>query len=233
MIPPAPTACACPLEGARPAPAPARTLAVVACGALGAQVLAAARASGRRIEVHPLSASLHNRPASIASEVEKLCLRLRAEGKEVVVAYADCGTYGALDDVCARLRVRRLPGLHCFDLLAGRAELARLFDEEPGTYLLTDFLVASFDHLVTRELGLDRHPELVADFFGHYRRAVWLTERPTPALEARARRIANTLGLELEVRPVGSRLDGALVRLFASGPRHADRRSPPSGEEYR
>ena len=38
-----------------------------------------------------------------------------------------------------------LPGLHCYDVFAGPARLARFFEEQPGTYVLTDFLVRSFD----------------------------------------------------------------------------------------
>ena len=40
-------------------------------------------------------------------------------GRTVALAYADCGTYGALDELCARYGVRRLPGLHCYDVFAG------------------------------------------------------------------------------------------------------------------
>jgi hypothetical protein len=191
-------------------------LAVIACGALGAQVRLAARALNKRVEIHSLPALLHNRPAEIAPAVEKLCARLRHEGKDVAVAYADCGTYGALDEVCRRLGIERLPGLHCYDATAGSRLVAELLAEEPGTYFLTDFLVKTFDRLVARELGLDRHPELVGEYFAHYRRVVWLAERPSEALEARARAISARLGLDLEIRCVGSRpLARALDRLLS------------------
>jgi hypothetical protein len=168
------------------------------------------------VEVHSLPALLHNRPAKIAPAVESLCARLHREGKDVAVAYADCGTYGALDEVCARLGIERLPGLHCYDLTAGSGVVADLLRDEPGTYFLTDFLIQTFERLVVVELGLDRHPELVVDYFAHYRRIVWLAERPTPVLEARARSIATLLDLDLEVRRVGRRpLSGALGRLLS------------------
>jgi len=165
-----------------------------------------------------LPASLHNHPAEIPGAVEILCASLRREGKEVVLAYADCGTYGALDELCRRLRVERLAGLHCYDLLAGDAEVAALLEDEPGTYLLTDFLVRSFDRLVARPLGIDRDPDLVEDYFTHYRRIVWLTERPDPSLEHRAREIAAVLRLDLEIRVVGPRrIAKALTELFRRG----------------
>src|SRR5271165_1781278 len=58
-----------------------------------------------------------------------------------------------------------------------------------GTYVLTDFLLRSFRRSVLVELGLDRYPELWSDYFGHYRRLVWLAQQPTPALAAEAERI--------------------------------------------
>ena len=60
-----------------------------------------------------------------------------------------------------------------------RGGAAAMFGAEPGTYVLTDFLLRSFDRSVLAELGLDRYPELWGDYFGHYRRVVWLGERRT------------------------------------------------------
>jgi hypothetical protein len=137
-----------------------------------------------------------------------------AAGRTVALAYADCGTYGALDELCAKYGVRRLPGLHCYDVFAGAARVASIFEAEPGTYVLTDFLLASFDRSVLAELGLDRHPELWGDYFGHYRRLVWLAQEPTPALAAEAERVAGMFGLPLTRVDTGvSRLERALAVL--------------------
>ena len=103
--------------------------------------------------------------------------RPRRQGSRAVLAYADCGTYGALDKLAAQAGVSRLPGLHCYDLYAGAAAIEQLFAEEPGTYLLTDYLIKSFERSVIQPLGLDRYPELWPDYFGHYRRLVWLVQQ--------------------------------------------------------
>ena len=132
------------------------------------------------------------------------------------MAYADCGTYGALDEVCARLGLRRLPGLHCYDVLAGPERMRAMFAAEPGTYVLTDFLVRSFERTVLAELGLDRYPQLWPDYFGHYRRVVWLAQDPEPGLAAKAEQVAARFGLPLTVVPTGTaRLERELELLVA------------------
>jgi len=167
--------------------------------------------------VRSLPAVLHNRPQKIIPEAERTIVSALASGRTIALAYADCGTYGALDELCARYGVRRLPGLHCYDLYAGPARVAAMFEAEPGTYVLTDFLLRSFDRSVLAELGLDRYPELWPDYFGHYKRLVWLAQEPSPALEAEADRIAGLFGLPLTRVETGvSRLEQALADLVAA-----------------
>ena len=77
--------------------------------------------------------------------------------------------------------------------------------------------MTSFTRSVVVELGLDRHPELRDDYFRHYRRVVWLAQRPTDELRAGATHAAERLGLRLETVDTGEGgLESALAELVAA-----------------
>lgn len=179
--------------------------AVIACGALAAEVRGIAKRRGWEIDVHPIDALLHNRPDRLGPSIERSIQKLRAGGgyDAIAVAYADCGSYGAIDAVVDAHGIPRLTGDHCYDVFA-RDEVHAALEEEPGTYFLTDFLARTFEHTVVRELGLDRHPELRDDYFGNYTRVLWLAQRPTPATRTAAHRAADMIGLPLHELGVGN-----------------------------
>jgi hypothetical protein len=190
--------------------------AVIACGALAADVRKLARRRGWSIDVHPVPALLHNRPEKIPSAVANELERLSDRYERVAVAYGDCGTYGGLDRALADTGITRLQGQHCYELIA-RDEVREALEEEPGTYFITDFLARTFDHTVMKELGLDRYPELRDAYFGNYTRVIWLAQRPTLGTKLAAERAASALELPLEVREVGDAgLERALESLLAA-----------------
>lgn len=190
-------------------------VAVIACGALALDVQSIARRREWDLDVLPVAALLHNRPERIATAVAAELAALHGRYEVIAVAYGDCGTHGALDEILASFGAQRLDGDSCYEILA-RDEVAAALAAEPGTYLLTDFLARTFQHTVVRELGLDRWPELREAYFAHYTRVLWIAQRPTPATRVRAERAAATLGLPLEILPVGNAgLERGLERLLA------------------
>jgi hypothetical protein len=202
-------------SGSEPSAA-TRPLALIACGAIAQPAAEIAARRAWPVVVHPLPPLLHNQPQLIAGEVRELAERLLAGGDRVAVGYADCGTYGALDEVCRDLGLERLSGLHCYDVYAGAERLAAFFEEQPGTYLLTDFLARSFARTVLRELGLDRHPELRDDYFGSYTRVVWLAQQPDAELRRMAEAAAAAIELPLVVVDTGhAGLEAALDALVS------------------
>jgi Protein of unknown function (DUF1638) len=177
-----------------------RKVLVIACGALAREVLALRLDA---IDLTCLPASLHNRPERIPEAMRAKIRANRAAYDEILCLYGDCGTGGALDRVLAEEGVRRIEGAHCYAFFAGEDAFAALAEEEPGTFYLTDFLARHFDALVIKGLGLDRFPQLRDDYFGNYRRVVYLAQFDDPETTAKANAAADRLGLAFERRFTG------------------------------
>ena len=186
---------------------------IIACGALAREIDALKRANGwDQLQVQCLDAALHNRPKSIPAKVDALLEQHFDQYDRVFVAYADCGTGGALDKVLARWGVDRLPGAHCYEVFATSPVFHALAAAEPGTFYLTDFLARHFDRLVIEDLKLDTHPALQDMLFGHYQRVVYLAQTDDPNLRAKAQQAADRLGLSFEVLETGlTSLESALA----------------------
>ena len=177
---------------------------ILACGAIAREVLAVVRLNGwTHVEVRCLPAKLHSTPDRIPGAVDAKLHELTPGYERVFVAYADCGTGGALDPVLERHGVERLPGAHCYGFLAGNDVWDEIQEEDPATFYLTDFLARHFDALVVRALKLDAHPELLPLVFGNYRRLVYLAQTDNPDLDRRAESAAAFLDLAYERRRTG------------------------------
>ena len=195
---------------------------MLACGAIAREVLALNELNDwTHVDLRCLPAQLHSRPERIPAAVDAKLTELAGRYERVFVAYADCGTGGALDPVLERHGVERLPGAHCYGFLAGNDAWDAMQDEEPATFYLTDFLARHFDALVVRALKLDTHPELLSLMFGNYRRLVYLAQTDDPELDRRAEEAAEFLGLDYErVRTGYGELVPSLTR-FAREPARA------------
>ena len=179
-------------------------LLVIGCGALAEELSALKRANQwTALDIKCLDAALHNRPERIADRLESVLAQHHAEYTNILIAYADCGTGGAVDRVAQQFNAQRLPGAHCYEFYATSPVFAALAEAEPGTFYLTDFLVRHFDRLVIEEMKLDEHPELEEMLFGRYRKVVYLAQGGNTELLAQAERAATRLKLPLEMVTTG------------------------------
>ena len=177
---------------------------VIACGALAHEIAALRRLNGwEALDVQCLPPELHNHPEQIPGRVREAIAAARARYKNIFVAYADCGTGGRLDALLQGEGIERLPGAHCYEFYATAQRFAEMHEQEPGTFYLTDFLVRHFERLVAKTLGLDRHPQLIAEYFRNYRRVVYLIQDRANSDIEHARAIAERLGLEFSVLETG------------------------------
>ena len=179
-------------------------LLVIGCGALAEELSALKRANQwTALDIKCLDAALHNRPERIADRLESVLAQYHAEYTNILIAYADCGTGGAVDRVARQFNAQRLPGAHCYEFYATSPVFEALAEAEPGTFYLTDFLARHFDRLVIEDMKLDEHPELEDMLFGRYRKVVYLAQVDSSELLDEAERAATRLKLPLEVVTTG------------------------------
>ncbi len=172
---------------------------VITCAAIAREVNEIKKlGQWSQMDLQAITADLHSRPEKIAPAVAAKIDAARDRYQHIFVAYGDCGTSGELDRVLEARGVKRLPGAHCYDFLAGRDRFQQMQEDEPGTFYLTDFLAQHFDRLVIEILGLDRHPELMEMYFGNYTRLVYLAQTESEELTAMAKAAAERLGLRFE-----------------------------------
>nr|WP_244423569.1 DUF1638 domain-containing protein [Nitratireductor pacificus] len=156
------------------------------------------------IELTCLPAEYHYYPDRIAPAMDKAITQARADGyRHVFVGYADCGTGGLLDGVCEKHGVERIAGPHCFAFYQGLDAFAATAEDDMMSFYMTDFLCRQFDAFFLKPLGLDRHPELIEDFFGNYEKLIYLAQTDDPALDSVAEGAARLLGLAYEKRRTG------------------------------
>lgn len=200
--------------------AEAEKVLVIACGMIAREVIAVKERLGLgHLDLTCLPAEFHYYPDRIAPAMDAAIAKARAEGyRNIFVGYADCGTGGQLDRVCERHGVQRIAGPHCFAFYQGEAAYRRVADDDLTTFYVTDFLCRHFEAFFIKPLGLDRHPELVADYFGNYEKVVYLAQTDDPALDRVAEHCAEMLGLAYEKRFTGyGDLVPALARAAGAG----------------
>ena len=174
---------------------------VIACGALAREIGAITKGAGLdHIDLICLPAILHNHPDRIPAAVQAAITTGRQTHDHIFIAYADCGTGGALDRVLDAENIVRLPGPHCYAFYSGVERFIAAGDADMRSFFLTDFLARQFETLVVRPLGLDRHPELRDAYFGQYEKLVYLAQTDDTALDRAAMASAARLGLRYERR---------------------------------
>lgn len=191
---------------------------VIACGALAREIVALRTLNNwPHMVVQCLPAELHNRPEKIPAAVRAKIQAARGRFTSIFVAYADCGTGGLLDTVLAEEGVERIPGAHCYEFFAGSTQFAELAEAELGTFYLTDFLLQHFERLIIHGLGIDKHPELLPMYFGHYKKLTYLAQVPSEEKMAAGRAAAQRLNLSFETHVTGyGELATSLARAHAT-----------------
>ncbi len=192
--------------GAIAASAPlADRVRVIACGAIAREVIAICRANHlKHIDLVCLPAIWHVFPEKIAPAIREAIDEARREGYgRIFIGYAECGTQGQLDKICAEEGIERIGGPHCYSFFTGNDAFLANIDEEFTAFYLTDLLARQFEAFVIEPLKLNEHPELRDMVFGNYTKIVYLAQTHDAELEKKARWAADYLGLDYEYRFTG------------------------------
>ena len=189
-----------------------RTL-VIGCGALANEILDVVHLNRwANMEVTCLPAEWHMTPHRIPDGVRRKIRENRPFFDDIYCLFGDCGTGGELDAVLMEEDVERISGHHCFAFYAGAIDFGTLQKNEPATFYLTDFFIRHFERFTLRHLGLDTSLELLSDYFGNFRRVVYLAQSRDRDLGKQAKLAAARLGLPLEVVFTGlENISGALA----------------------
>lgn len=178
---------------------------VIACGAIAREVLAVCKANRLdHVDLICLPAIWHVYPEKIAPAMREAIAEARAAGyRKIFIGYAECGTQGNLDRICAEEGVERIAGPHCYAFFSGNAAFEAIMGDEITAFYLTDLIARQFEAFVIEPLKLDRHPELRDMVFGNYTKIVYLAQTEDPALQAKAKWAADYLKLDYEYRFTG------------------------------
>jgi Protein of unknown function (DUF1638) len=183
--------------------ASARVL-LIACGALAREIVdLIERNNWTAFDIECLPAKWHNTPQFIVPAMREKIFAAKSRYEKIFVLYGDCGTGGQLDALLQEQGVERLDGPHCYAFYTGNPAFAAKADDDMTVFYLTDYIARQFDKLIWEGLGLDRHPELLSDYFQHYTKVVYLAQTKDIELERKAEAAAQKLGLAYDYRFTG------------------------------
>ena len=129
-------------------------LQIIACGALARELLMLIdQLPDGAVALTCLPASWHNHPEKIVPGLKRKIAAARRAGVDIAVAYGDCGTGGALDQLLEVENIPRIAGPHCYEMFLGKPEFDAEMETALGTFFLTDYMVRHFERIVMQGMG--------------------------------------------------------------------------------
>ncbi|MFH2218169.1 MAG: DUF1638 domain-containing protein [Pseudomonadota bacterium] len=190
-------------------------LRIIACGVFRDALNAIAPGRFRQnVAVSYISPCLHNHPARLFAEIERQIRLARAAKENVVCVFGQCAP--DLDPLLDKLKIPRVPGAHCYEILLSSRRFRKVMDEEAGTYFLEKELIQNFTDYCVHPLELD-DPMLRESYFQHYKRVAYVRQPEDPDhMVSRVKDIARMLNLSpITIDADYSELKKNLLKLFS------------------
>lgn len=193
---------------------------ILACQALSEEVRHILAEQDLHIPVELLPAELDMFPSKLRRVLEAKLGSSAGQFDLVVLAYGRCCPL--MNDLVSKHRAHRIQGDSCYEILGG-TEIAQRMDDGAGAYYLTPFLCRTFERVTAISFS-DR--EQMKSRLSKRSQLVYLDTGMDDTLVDKARDIAQTIGIPIEIYPAGlTHLRAALFEaLLRAGLKNARKR---------
>ena len=173
---------------------------IIACGALAKEILHIRSLNNmdETLDIQCLPAKLHNTPQKIPALLQEKIRQYKKHYDHIIIGFADCGTGGLLQKMCAEEGVEYLAGAHCYGVFTGNNAFDHMARKEIGTFYLTDYLTRHFESLIIKGMGLAKYPEMRDMMFSNYTKVVYLAQTDDNTLTKKASECAQYLKLDFK-----------------------------------
>ena len=148
------------------------------------------------LSIRYLPAHLHLRPLELRRRLVVEIEENRGKNRPVGCLYGHC--FEDIEDMLKKARVPRICAGHCYQVLMGDDRFRRTIQDQAGTFFMEQELVENFEAYCWDPLEL-HDPQMRHWYFEHYHRVVYIHQPRDPDLTVQARRIAESLDLELQI----------------------------------
>ena len=159
-----------------------------------------------------LPPDLHLRPQELGKHFRReIAIAKRRKGR-IICLYGEC--FPGISDYCQSHGASKVPGSYCWEMFLGSERFERLLAEDAGTYFLEKGLILNFNELCVEPLEL-YDEEMRECCFTNYHRVLYVRQPTDPDIVNEATRIAEFLGLSLEIQDADySYLEKILIGLL-------------------
>ena len=144
-----------------------------------------------------LPPNLHLKLEELGKHLRREIIAAERRNERTICLYGDC--FPGISEYCKRHSACRVPGPYCWEMFLGSERFNQILDEDAGTYFVEKELICNFTEYCVEPLEL-YDKEMREQCFKYYHRLFYVRQPSDPDLTAKAKEIAEFLGLYLEIQ---------------------------------